>query len=87
MVDHQKKAMISPFLLMAIFASFPTSSNQEEQNISLVQKCISKELVDPWEIKVRGREFIHLALVLSGNRVDIDRHVGMADRLLSWRCW
>ena len=79
--------MISPFLLMAIFASFPTSSNQEEQNISLVQKCISKELVDPWEIKVWGREFIHLALVLSGNRVDIDRHVGMADRLLSWRCW
>ena len=79
--------MISPFLLMAIIASFPTYSNQEEQNISLVQKCISKELVDPWDIKVRGREFIHLALVLSGNTVDIDRHVGMADRLLSSRCW
>ena len=87
MVVHQEKAMISLFLLMAIFSLFPTSSNQEEQNISLVQKCISKELVDPWEIKVRGREFIHLALVLSGNSVDIERHVGMADRLLSSRCW
>ena len=79
--------MISPFLLMAIFSLFPTSSNQEEQNISLVQKCINKELVDPWEIKVRGREFIHLALVLSGTSVDIERHVGMTDRLLSSRCW
>ena len=75
--------MISPFLLMAIFASFPSSSNQEEQNISLVKKCINKELVDPWEIKVRGREFIHLALVLSGKGDDLERHASMANRYIT----
>ena len=53
--------------MLAILILSPASvtSSQEEKK-SLLEEWMSKELVHPWQIKVTGEEFIHLALVLSG---------------------
>ena len=64
--------------MLAILSTATVTSGQEKK--SLLEGCISNELVDPWEIKETGEEFIHLALVLSGKGVDLERHASMADR-------
>ena len=66
-------------MLAILILSPPTVTSSQEEK-SLLEECISKELVDPWEIKETGEEFIHLALVLSGKGVNLDRHTIMADR-------
>jgi len=66
--------------MLAILSTATVTSGQEKK--SLLEGCINKELVDPWEIKETGEEFIHLALVLSGKGVDLERHASMADRFL-----
>ena len=65
-------------LAILVLSTATVTSSQEKK--SLVEECISKELVDPWEIEETGEEFIHLALVLSGKGVDLERHASMADR-------
>ena len=70
-----------PLALLAILILSPATvrSSQEEKK-SLLQECIRQELVDPWQIKVTGEEFIHLALILSGTGANLERHATMADR-------
>ena len=64
--------------MLAILSTAPVTSGQEKK--SLLEGCINKELVDPWEIEETGEEFIHLALVLSGKGANLERHAIMADR-------
>ena len=68
-----------PLATLAILILSPATVTSEEKE-SLLQECISHELVDPWQIKVTGEEFIHLALVLSGKGANLERHAIMADR-------
>ena len=66
--------------LLATLILSPSTVTTSQEEKSLLEECIFKELVDPWEIKETGEEFIHLALVLSGKGVNLDRHATMADR-------
>ena len=67
--------------MLAILSTATVTSGQEKK--SLLEGCINKELVEPWEIKETGEEFIHLALVLSGKGVDLERHASMANRYIT----
>ena len=48
-----------PLALLAILILSPaTVINSQEEKKSLLQECIIQELVDPWQIKVTGEEFL-----------------------------
>ena len=49
---------------------------------SLVKDCVNRELVDPWDVRERGEHFIHLAMIISGGKEDIEHFTSKADRLL-----
>ena len=66
-------------MFVIFFLSTVTEASSQEKQ-SLVEECIRKELVDPWEVEETGEEFIHLALVLSGKDDNLERHASMADR-------
>ena len=69
-------------MFVIFFLSTVTEASSQEKQ-SLVEECIRKELVDPWEVEETGEEFIHLALVLSGKGVDLERHASMANRYIT----
>ena len=77
----QEKMYFSLSMLAILLLSTVTETRSEEEK-SLVEECISKQLVDPWQIEETGEEFIHLALVLSGKDVNLERHAMMADRYI-----
>ena len=49
---------------------------------NLVKDCINRELVNPWDLKESGEDFIHLAMIISGGEEDIEHFTSKADRLL-----
>ena len=66
-------------LTMLTILLFSPSMGSQEDN-SLLESCIRKQLVEPWDIREIGEDFIHLAIVLSGEGANLERHAIMADR-------
>ena len=78
------KRMDSLLPMLTILLFSPSMGSQEDN--SLLESCIRKQLVEPWDIREIGEDFIHLAIVLSGEGANLERHAIMADRyrLILW---
>ena len=63
-------------------ASLAISCLLHLSNANLVKDCINRELVNPWDLKESGEDFIHLAMIISGGEEDIEHFTSKADRLL-----
>merc|ERR1712115_442504 len=50
---------------------------------TLIQDSIYSDIVEPWNIRLRDNDSIHLAMIISGNnKEDIEHFTSKADRML-----
>ena len=53
-----RRRMHFPMAMLAILILSPATVENSQEKKSLLQECISQELVDPWQIKVTGKKRI-----------------------------
>ena len=88
------RSMSLHFLHLSLFPSFILLLLLLPIRATLVQDCVYREMVNPWNIRcmtmtmtmtmtrVRGEEYIHLAMVISGDEHKIEHFTSKADRML-----